>query len=209
MAATDLLSLVEARSAVNLPAGNTNHDIDLGLYVSGVSGRVDALCGPVVTRAVAGELHNGGRQRVMLLEHYVTSVTSVTEYVVTAPVTLTEETNLVKPSMGFLVERVGPYTWLRRRTAGSTTCFSAGYQNVDVSYVSGRFVDTASVDARFKLAAAAVLRRIWKREQSSWAQTPDFFPDTENPRPSLTFFKAVDPMITELLADQLLPPVGL
>lgn len=213
MATRDLLTLAEGRSAVNLPNPGAENalDGDLQLYITGISGRVDKLCGPVVQRAVAGERHNGGRSgcgKVLLKLQHVAAVTSVAEWAGTTQTTLTEETDSVKPANGFLLDG-DIYAWVYRRSGNADAQFPPGRRNVVVGYTAGRYTATASVDETFKLAAGSVLRRIWKREQSSWAQSTDFFDDTENPRPSLGFFKAVDPMIKELLADELLPPVGL
>lgn len=213
MAARDLLTLEEGRRAVNLPnpASVNAQDTDLQLYITGISGRVDKLCGPVVQRAVTGERHNGGCDKVLLRLQHVAEVTAVTEWSGTTETTLTAETDGSKPSTGYLLDTGDSdiYAWVYRRSGNADARFPVGRRNVIVDYTAGRYADTASVDETFKLAAASVLRRIWKRESSSWAQSPDFFDSTENPAPSLGFFKAVDPMIKELLADELLPPVGL
>lgn len=209
MAATDLLTIVEARSAVNLPSGDDSHDTDLQLYVTGITGRVDAICGPVVQRTVSSETHDGGRSKVLLDVQHVSSVTSVSEWLNTTETSLSEESNSSKPTSGFLLHTVGPYDWIIRRSGNADGRFPSGRNNVVVTYEAGRYADTDSVDETFKLAAASILRRIWKREQSSWAQTTDFFTDTEDPPPSRRFFRAVDPMVKELLADEVLPPVGI
>lgn len=209
MADTDLLTIVEARLAVNLPSGDTSHDTDLQLYVTGITGRIDAICGPVVERTVTAEKHNGGRSKILLDVQHAASITSVSEFSNTTETQLTEETNASKPSSGFLLNTAAPYDWIIRRSGNADATFPSGRNNVVVTYEAGRYADTASVDDTFKLAASSVLRRIWKREQSSWAQTPDFFTETENPTPSQRFFRAVDPMVKELLADEVLPPVGM
>lgn len=204
----DLLTIAEARSAVNLPTGDTSHDTELELFVTGISGRIDELCGPVVQRTVSGERHDGGGRRVLLDRQHVESVSSVSEWSGTTETVLTEETDASKPSQGFLLDG-DIYAWVYRRSGDADARFPTGRRNVVVTYTAGRYADTASVGSTFKLAAASVLRRMWKREQSSWAQSPDFFPDTENPTAGLGFFKAVDPMVKELLAGELLPPVGM
>lgn len=210
MATLDLLDLDEARRAVNLPSPSTSDaDDDLKLFVSGISGRIDELCGPVVQRTITDEKHDGGRCRILLDLQHVSSVTSVSEWAGTTETTLAAETNASKPASGYLLDPVGPYGFVYRRASNGDATFPAGRRNVLVTYVAGRYADTAAVDERFKLAASAVLRRVFKREQSSWAHTPDFFTDTENPRPGLMFYKAVDPMLIEFLADELLPPVGI
>lgn len=206
MAAADLLSLAEARSAVNLPTGAGAHDTDLQLFLTGLSRRIDQLCGSVVIRTVTAERHDGGSHRIWLEKSPASSITSVSEWLDTTETVLTSETDSVKPADAYLLGNTGPLSFIRRRNTGTDARFATGRENVVITYPSGRYADTASVDELFKLAAASILRRIWKREQSSWAQEPDFFPDTENPRPGLQFFKAVDPMIMEFLADELLPP---
>lgn len=50
MATTDLLTLVEARSAINLPVGDAEHDVVLGQYVTAITAALDARCGPIVVR---------------------------------------------------------------------------------------------------------------------------------------------------------------
>jgi hypothetical protein len=80
-----------------------------------------------------------------------------------------------------------------------------------VTYEAGRYADTASVDARFKTAALAILRRFWARETPSWVRGTGGFADlVSNPavEPGTPgFFRAVQPVVNELLADQLLGPV--
>jgi hypothetical protein len=213
VAARDLLSLEEARRAVNLPspASENTQDTTLQLFVTGLSGRVDKLCGPVVQREVTGERHNGGRSKVLLALQHVSVVTSVVEWAGTSSTTLTEETDGTKPAAGFLLDpgEGDIYAWVRRRSGNGDATFPTGRRNVVVGYTAGRYADTASVDETFKLAATAVLRRLYKRESSSWSQSPSYFEDTDAPAAMVGFYKAVDPMIKELLCDELLPPVGL
>jgi hypothetical protein len=213
VATRDLLTLEEARRAVNLPSPATVNaqDTTLQLFVTGLSGRVDKLCGPVVQRTVTGERHNGGQSKVLLTLQHVATVTSVVEWAGTSSTTLTEETDSTKPATGFLLDpgEGGIYAWVRRRSGNADAAFPVGRRNVVTTYSAGRYASTATVDETFKLAATAVLRRLYKREQSSWAQSPSYFEDTDNPTASVGFYKAVDPMIKELLCDELLPPVGL
>lgn len=207
--AIDLLTLAEGKEAVNLPASTSSQDDRLAQYITGISRRVDNLCGNVVQRTVTGEKHDGGgRVRILLFEHYAQAISSFVEYSNITETTLTAETNASKPANSYLLVNEEPYSFVYRRSSNSDKVFPKGRQNLVVTYLSGRAADTASVSEDFKLAAASVLRRVFKRESSSWSQTPQFFPDTENPSPQLTFFKAVDPMLRELLASELLPPVG-
>lgn len=213
MATRDLLTLEEGRRAVNLPDPTSVNaqDTTLQLFITGLSGRVDKLCGPVVQRMVTGERHNGGRSTVLLALQHVSAVTSVVEWAGTTSTALTEETDNTKPTNGFMLDpgEGDIYAWVRRRSGNGDATFPTGRRNVVVGYTAGRYASTATVDETFKLAATAVLRRLYKREQSSWAQSPSYFEDTDNPAASVGFYKAVDPMIKELLCDELLPPVGM
>jgi hypothetical protein len=179
------------------------------MFVTGVSKRVDELCGPVVRRQVTDERHDGGKARVFTdLEHAV-SVQSVSEWSGGVETVLEEETLSTLPAAGFLLDSKGAYSFIWRRQAGSDCRFVVGRRNVVVAYRAGRYESTTVVGEVFKTAAGSVLRRLWKREQDSWAHSPALPTDNEDPQTTMRFFKAVDPMIKELLADELLPPVGL
>lgn len=204
MATNDLLTLAEAKTAVNLTTGTAN-DTTLALWISGVSTRIDRLCGAVVIRTVTDETHNGGRRLLQLRkapcsETSATTITSVKEYDGTTLTTLTAETNETKPAEGF---SFSPETGLLyRRAGGVDALFASGRRNVLVTYQAGRVASTALVPELFKLAAGAILLRLWQRDQGAWAKGGDPFADSGA---SVGFFKAVDPMVREFLSDELLP----
>ena len=74
---------------------------------------------------------------------------------------------------------------------------------VEVTYVAGRAASTAAVDARFKTCAGSILRRLWKRESGTWAQSASFFETDDAQIGDIGFFKVAKPIINELLWDQL------
>lgn len=199
----DVLTLAEAKTAIN--TDSADHDTELALHITAVSRRLDDLCGPVVQRTVTDELHDGGCHRLLLRHTPIVSVTSVTEYVSTTSTALSAESNASKPASGYLLEADGHYVSVRRRRGNTDATFPNGRRNVAVTYEAGRATDTASVDELFKLAAASILRRLWKRESSAWAQAPSYFADVDDPSPTVGFYRAVDPMVNELLADELAP----
>lgn len=205
MATNDLLTLAEAKTALNLEASATTHDTELALWITAVSTRIDKLCAPVVIRTVTDETHDGGRSCIRLRkapvsEASATTVTSVSEYDQTTLTALTAETNGSKPAQAFAFDQV--LGLLYRRSSGSDASFVSGRGNVLVTYQAGRYSATATVDALFKLAAGAILRRLWQREQGAWATGGDPFVESTGSG----FFNAVDPMVKELLGDELLPP---
>jgi len=169
MAATlDVLTLAEAKAAVKLTESNAS-DTEIARWTTAVSLRLDELVGPVVRRTVTDEL-DGGDACVYLTTYPVASVTSVTEYDYTGvPTVLTQETNTVKPTAGYRLRRYSANSTLFgnevvRRDSGWVTQFVEGDSNVVVAYAAGRFVDTASVDDRFKQAAALMLKNVWRSE---------------------------------------------
>lgn len=203
----DLISLVEAYQAINDPtsaaAGTGSHDDEFEQWITGISQRVVALCGNVVNRTISDEAHDGGAGVIALRSTPVVSVSSITEYAGTVATSLTAETNASKPTASYHVVNNGKHlVEVVRRTGGADSAFAAGRGNVLVTYVSGRgAADTAAVPRKFKLAAASMFRRLWHREGAAWARGGDPFVNAG--AGSVGFFRAVDPIINEMLADEM------
>lgn len=207
MATLDVLTLEEAKDAINA-ANTTEHDTELPAWIAGVSKRLDKLTGPVVRRGVVDEKHDGGLSVIFLDLFPVYSVTSVVEYAGTVPVTLTEETNAVKPADAYALDTFSADPALKsncvtRRRSNADGVFAVGRRNVVVSYEAGRFGTTATVDERFKMAARITLMYWWRSQQTSTAPVGDY--DV----PTINFPKfAVPNAVREMLCDdiQALPP---
>lgn len=177
MATLDVISLAEAKSALNL-SGTTAHDTELPGWITAVSLRLDELIGPVVRRAVT-EKHDGGCRRIFLRNHPNTSITSITEYAGTVATALTLETSALKPAGGYLPEDYEPDPALlsgivHRRSGDADASFPLGRKNIEVTYVAGRFADTASVDERAKKAATLMLINLWRSQQDSTGTVGEF-----------------------------------
>lgn len=200
MAELDILTETEAQAAINVADAGVHAD-ELALAVSAVSQAIDAACGPVVAREVT-EVHHGGTGALWPYQAPVLSVTSVTEFDGTTSTALTDESafGTAGSSTGFVLS--DGYR-IDRRSGGSHHRFNG---QVQVVYQAGRFATTVDVSARWKYAAAAILRRLWKREGSGWAFSPDFYANTDESAAGPSFFRAVAPMIDELLPDQRKPP---
>lgn len=202
MATLDLLSIEEARSAINLAAGVTTHDTELAEMVTGISAQVDELCGPVVARAVT-ETHDGGRPSITLDTVPISSITSVTEYDTAGTSTaLTAETVSTKPASGYLLETGALYAKVHRRSSGADSVFLAGRQNVVIVTSAGRYATTAAVGGGFKSAAKSILRAVWQQEAGRWAQSPEFIDDAENDEAGS--FLSVEDMVRRRLRTELL-----
>lgn len=173
MATTDLLTLAEAKEALQITS--VTQDALVASWVTAVSDRIDALCGPVVTRAVT-ERHDGGRPWVEPRLTPVAAVTSVVEVRWTTSVTLTAETDANQPADAYRLETDGRHrAVLWRRVSGVDGVFWPGRQNVVVSYTAGRVADTASVPPLFKRAAAVVLVHLWRQTAGAWALRENVF----------------------------------
>lgn len=155
----DLITLTEAKRAINVDSSDTTNDTEIGALITRVSRLIDEKCGPVVARAVT-EAHDGGTSYVKLTDYPVSDVTTVTEYVGTVSTALDEESAGTQPAAAYLLDdRV-----IRRRASGSDACFPAGRRNVVVVFSAGRYAATASVDERFKGAASLTFAHYWRAE---------------------------------------------
>ena len=195
---TDILTEPEAATALNV-SDIIADTAQLAMAVSAVSGAIDAACGPVVARKVT-EIHAGGSRSIWPHQAPVLSVTSIAEFDGTIETVLTDESafGTVGGTSGFTLDPSGHR--IERRSGGSSSTFPAGA--VQVVYEAGRFATTVDVSAKFKQAAANILRRVWKREGSAWAFSPDFYANAEESVSQAGFFRAVQPMIDEWLWDE-------
>jgi len=209
MAALDVLTLDEAKQALNVTA-TTKHDVELPSFITAVSDRLDRLIGPVVQRTITGELHDGGRENIWLSFFPVVSVSSVQEFAdeSTTPTVLVAETNASRPDEAYLTHAYGRGSLLAPRlTRRSSTGrhrrakFAKGQRNVSVSYVAGRCVDTASVDPLYKQAAGMMLANMWRSQQDSTGGVGEFdVPQSSFPR------WAVPRAVVQLLEDEVQQP---
>lgn len=166
----DILSLDEAKRALNIATADTTFDTELAAYITAVSQRIDDMCGPVVQRTVTGEVHNGGSLIIWPTLTPVVSVTSLAEYTGGVATTLTAETAAAAGT--YLLAGAGTHnSQLRRRRSWNDTGFASGRSNVVITYVAGRYANTAAVSAKFKQAAAKTLAWLWRGDQGAGTAT--------------------------------------
>lgn len=198
----DVLSLAEGKQAVNITT--TDHDDEIARHITAVSRILDAECGPVVQRTITAEIHQGRGTPSLWVNHPpVVSVTTVREAIGGTI------TNLSAVAFGGTTD--GYYLnpdlmgQIGRRYGGQPSAWGRDSQ-VEFTYVAGRYANTAAVDARFKTCAASILRRLWKREAGTWAQSSDFFEQIDPQSPGIGFYRVARPIIDDLLPDQRKPP---
>jgi hypothetical protein len=151
VAATDVLTLDEARDALRFATGDTTRDDPLAtVYVPAVTSVVEDVVGPVVRRTVTHTAEGG--QGAVLLPTAASSVTSVVE----DGTTLTAGTDYVtSPTAGVIY----------RGSSTGRTSFGGGVGSVVVTYVAGVCDTTDDVPANIKLAARLILAATWQKDQ--------------------------------------------
>lgn len=166
--AIDILTLAEAKTALNIGSSVNTYDTELASYITAVTRAVDNIAGPVVARTNTSELYDGGCWSFRPRTTPVLSVVSLTEYSGTTSTALTAESNSTKPGTGYLLDSDGKHNvTIRRRANNGDAQFPSGRRNLELTYRPGRYADTASVVPLFKQAAAIVLGALWRGEQGS------------------------------------------
>lgn len=196
----DLLTLDEAKAALNIPLADDTFDDEVASYITAVSQRIDDLCGPVVKRSVSEEIHDGSVAVILPDRTPVAAVGSVTEYANGTGTALTAETLTVAGD--YVLEGGGTHaSVLRRRGSFSDRPFS--YGKIVLNYTAGRFDSTAAVSPKFKQAAAKMLTLMWKGDQGAGSAT--FGAEVDSPLLGYGF--AIPNAVVELLAEEKAPPV--
>lgn len=176
MAATDVLSLAEARQIVGLRQADSPKDDLLAMFVTGVSERLDSLVGPVVERTITNELHDGGAVTVLPKQYPVSTLTQVVEYEDTAAATLTAETPTSQPADAYVtrIDLDGHISAVIRRESGADARFAGGRSNIRLDYTAGRYSTTGSVGSEFKQAAGLMLQNWWRSQESRVIDAGDY-----------------------------------
>lgn len=144
--------------------------------MSAVSGAIDELVGPVVQRTITGEQHRVVGELVRLRRTPVASVATVKVWQSGVSTTLTAEA--LNTAGGYLAAQDGDDPSLLsgvlvRRSQWSTVCWEQG--TVEVTYVAGRFANTAAaVGSRFHTAAVLTLKNVWQGEADSVAVVNEY-----------------------------------
>lgn len=198
----DLITLAEARLALNLQSADTSQDTELASYITAVSRRLDDLCGAIVKRTITAEEYPGGGWRIVLRyapisKSGATTITTVTEYTSGTARVLTAEAVGTSTSYDYAFDATTGT--LTRRAVWTDASFAP--QRVVVTYSAGRYANTASVDPKFKQAAAMMLSHLWTREQGTGGSAT-FGPQDFSTTPTFSVPNAV----LELLADERRPP---
>lgn len=142
MAVTDIVTVAEVKTHLNISASDTSQDTELAAFIEAVTPVVEHITGPVVARAVV-EKHDGGCDAIVLRQPPVVSVTSVTEDGVTVAAS-----DYTLSDGGVLYRLAG--VWQSYRRGG-----------VQVTYQAGR----SAVPASIALAAKELVRINWRPQQ--------------------------------------------
>lgn len=163
----DILTSSESKDAIGrsgdtLSAADTDR---LETFTTAVSRQLDWLCGPIITRTITSESHDGGKHAIILDRVPVSSVTAVVEYDGTTATALAAESNTSKTADDYLLEAT--HGIVRRRSDNSDMLFPSGRQNILVTYSAGRYPNVNSVSREFKEAAKIMLRHLFSGEHGT------------------------------------------
>lgn len=159
MAATDLITLAEAKVGIPVVGVDAARDADLTtVYIPAATSVVEDLIGPVVRRAVTYVGDGGGAIVLPAGLSAAGDVTAVAE----SGVALAGGSWFVDADAGIV----------HRGTAAAPYGFTTGTQNVAVTYTAGIAADTASVPAAIKLAARIIVQHSYQADQQG--NRPEF-----------------------------------
>lgn len=147
MAATDIVTLAEAKTHLNID--DSGSDAELGLFIDAATGVVEQYVGAVIHRTVV-ETFDGGLSSMALSTTPVVGITSVAEGGSAL------DAGAYAVSRGGLLSRVsGTVRW----------AFLAGVQSVQVTYTAGVAANTAAVPGHIRLAALIIVQHMWETQR--------------------------------------------
>ena len=141
MPGTDIVTVAEVKTHLNIPSSDTSSDAELAGFISAATPVIEHVTGPVVARAVV-EKYDGGYEALVLRQPPVISITSVTE-----DGTAVAASDYTLSDAGVLYRKSG--VWL------------CGRSTVQVTYQAGR----STVPASIALAAKELIRINWRPQQ--------------------------------------------
>lgn len=153
-----IISLAEARDALNLPASDTSNDDELRLFIAAATLVIEDVVGPIVGGASYTEQHRPSGSKVVLYKARPLTFTSVKEYTGGTATTLTQAaTPDVATDNQFTVDPATSV--LTRRYAGGAECDFG--DEVWVTYTAG----ASTVPSNVLIAARELVQRSYGESQ--------------------------------------------
>lgn len=146
----DVLTLAEGYACLR-QGSSTANATTITYLITAVSRRLDRGVGPIVRRTLTAETYDGEGTFIQLASWPVSSVTTVTE----DGTTLTSDDYYIDSEKGLLYRIQGDYDYR----------WELGRDNVEVTYIAGRYASTATVDEDYKQGARLMLRHLWRSEE--------------------------------------------
>ncbi|HET6908900.1 MAG TPA: hypothetical protein VFH54_06130 [Mycobacteriales bacterium] len=183
-AVTSIVTLSDARTHLHIPTADTSRDVELQLFIDGLTPVVEGIVGDVIGHSYT-EWYDGMTDTLILRHHPVLTVTTCIEYVGTVNYTLTEQS----PDSGNPLDAFGFYVdydastvqrtaygvpswfaalpWWTSRTpawyVATPTRIGHGKGRVKIAYTTGR----TAVPANIKLGTLELIRANWQPSQNS------------------------------------------
>lgn len=150
----DVLSLAEGYACLR-QGSSTANATTIEFLVTAVSRRLDRGVGPIVTRTLTSETYDGVGTFIQLQSWPVSSVTTVVE----DGTTLTTDDWYIDKEKGLLYRQSNGLDWTWSHSTSNRR------DTVAVTYVAGRYANTAAVDHLYKEGARLMLRHLWRSEE--------------------------------------------
>lgn len=161
----DIITVAEAREALNDDHVDTSDTTEVELYIGAVSRFIDWHYGPVIQRTVT-EIHDGGCPSFWLAERPVHAVTTVTvDGTVLDTAYWHADRSINDPTL-----RSGKISHLASGRRGGR--FNDGIDNVEVAFTAGRYANRAAMindhaGNRWRQAAIITFQHAFAAEQRS------------------------------------------
>ena len=155
MAATDIVSLADAKAQLNIT--DNVSDAELAGFISAVTAPIEDHVGAAIINRTVTEVFDGGTAQLSLSCFPVVSVTSVTE------------SGSVLEAAGYTINKD---SGILTRVAGiSALAFLPGHQSVSVVYIAGQAANIAAVEPNIRMAALIMIQHLWETQRPA-AQGP-------------------------------------
>jgi len=157
-----LATLADIHAHLNIPVGDTSHDVELQGFLDAATATITYATGPQAATTFT-ETRDGGGSVIMLDNPPILSITSVTEYWTPAGQVLTAQQlgSGNYSTFGYSLDDPVSGKLTRRTAGGFASTFLGGRGSVVIVYIAG----TATTAPDVRLAALEDIRGLYQQTQ--------------------------------------------
>lgn len=162
---TEIVSLADMRSYLNIAAGQTGRDTVLQSYIDGATAWMTYASDGIIPTVYTDEVHSGGGPKIVLFNTPILTVASIIEYVGYIAYTLLPSEAGGNETYGYSIDNPEAGI-ISRRWNGMVGNFVAGPNNIVVTYTAG----FATIPADIVLAVKMDIQGLWNQTQQGRRQ---------------------------------------